>query len=49
MIGAAFDRFAEIWAQPEIYRFISGTARTRAESWAATLRYAGSWPLLGYG
>ena len=49
MTGADFDRFADIWAQPEVYRFISATARTRTESWAAMLRYAGSWPLLGYG
>jgi RimJ/RimL family protein N-acetyltransferase len=44
-----FERYAQIWAEPEVVRFIGGEPRDRAESWARFLKIAGSWPLLGYG
>ena len=37
------------WSDPEVVRFIGGRAATQEEAWARLLRYAGSWPLLGYG
>ena len=37
------------WSHPDVVRFIGGQPATEAEAWARILRYAGSWPLLGYG
>ena len=44
-----FDRFAQIWAMPDVVRFIGGTPRTRAEAWNAFLRNAGHWQMTGFG
>lgn len=44
-----FDALAAMWADPDVVRFIGGKASTREESWARLLRYAGHWPLLGFG
>ncbi len=38
-----------MWADPAVARHISGVPSTREESWARLLRYAGLWPLLGFG
>ena len=38
-----------MWADPHIVRHITGKPSTREESWARILRYAGLWPLKGYG
>lgn len=43
-----FPRFAEIWREPEVVRFI-GAPRSDAESWGTFLRIAGSWALQGFG
>lgn len=44
-----FSRFADIWAMPEVVRYIGGTTRSRATSWGAFLRNAGQWQITGFG
>ena len=44
-----FGRFAQIWACPEVVAHISGTPRSKAQSWDAFLRNAGHWQLKGFG
>ncbi len=46
---ADFDALAAMWADPAVTRHIGGRASTREESWARLVRYAGLWPLLGFG
>jgi RimJ/RimL family protein N-acetyltransferase len=46
---ADFEASAEMWAHPDVVRFISGKPSTREESWARMLRYPGMWALIGYG
>ena len=43
-----FDRFAQIWSDPEVTAEITGP-RSRAESWDAFLRNAGHWQMTGFG
>lgn len=43
------EAYAALWADPVVTRFIGGRARTREEVWIRLLRYAGMWPLIGYG
>lgn len=38
-----------MWADTEVVRHIGGMPSTREEAWARILRYAGLWPLLGFG
>lgn len=44
-----FDASAALWADPAVVRYISGRPSTPEESWQRLLRYAGLWPLLGFG
>ena len=44
-----YEALHATWAHPEVYRFITGKPSTREQSWQRLLRYAGMWPLLGYG
>jgi RimJ/RimL family protein N-acetyltransferase len=44
-----FEALHAMWAHPAVYKFISGQPSTREQSWARLLRYAGLWPLIGYG
>lgn len=44
-----FDSLAEMWADPEVVRFIGGKPFTREETWTRLLRYLGHWKLLGFG
>jgi RimJ/RimL family protein N-acetyltransferase len=37
------------WSDPAVVRFIGGRPCTEEEAWARMLRYAGHWPLLGFG
>lgn len=46
---ADFPAFAAIWADPVVTAQVGVPPRDRAEAWGSFLRYAGSWPLLGYG
>lgn len=43
------DAYASMWADPVVTRFIGGNPRSREESWARILRYAGMWHLVGFG
>lgn len=44
-----FDRFAEIWAMPDVTRHIGGAPRSRDMSWKAFLGNAGHWQMTGFG
>lgn len=45
-----FPVMLRLWSHPEVTRFIAGNRPlTREEVWQRLLRYAGLWPLLGYG
>lgn len=44
-----FERFVEIWADPEVVRHIGGEPRSRGEAWTAFLRNAGHWQMTGFG
>lgn len=44
-----FERYAGIWAEPEIVRRTGGRQRTRGEVWTAFLRNAGHWQMTGFG
>jgi len=40
---------AAMWGDERVTRHIGGRASTAEQSWARLLRYAGLWPLLGFG
>lgn len=44
-----FNRFAEIWATPEVVRYVDGAPWPRSKAWAAFLRHAGHWQITGFG
>lgn len=44
-----FDDCAQMWAEPQVTRFIGGAPSSVQETWFRLLRYAGHWSLLGYG
>lgn len=44
-----FTLLAEMWADPDVVRFIGGKPFTREESWVRLLRLLGHWKLLGFG
>lgn len=44
-----FDAYAEMWADPDVVRFISGKPFDREASWGRFLRQAGIWQVLGFG
>lgn len=44
-----FERFARIWGDPGVTRFVGGVPLPRGEAWTRFLRTAGLWPILGYG
>jgi RimJ/RimL family protein N-acetyltransferase len=44
-----FDRFAEIWAMPEVVRYMGGQPWNRVRAWASFLRNAGQWQITGFG
>ncbi|MEM9939735.1 MAG: GNAT family N-acetyltransferase [Pseudomonadota bacterium] len=44
-----FEEVAEMWADKEVVRFISGQIRDRQDSWFTHLRNRGLWDLVGYG
>lgn len=47
--AADLDAVAAMWGDARVVRHITGTPSTREECWARLLRYAGLWPLKGYG
>lgn len=44
-----FNRFAEIWATPDVVKHITGTPRPKSQSWDSFLRNAGHWQISGFG
>ncbi len=44
-----FADLAATWGDARVTRFIGGKPSTPEQSWARLLRYAGMWPLLGFG
>ncbi len=46
---ADLDGTADLWADPEVVRLISGRPSTAEESWARLHRNIGFWASLGYG
>jgi RimJ/RimL family protein N-acetyltransferase len=47
--AADFAESAAMWADPAVTEHIGGRPSSAEESWARLLRYAGLWPLLGFG
>lgn len=43
------DAVAAMWGDANVVRHITGMPSTREECWARILRYAGLWPVKGYG
>jgi RimJ/RimL family protein N-acetyltransferase len=43
------DAVAAMWGDPDVVRHITGTPSSREECWMRILRYAGLWPIKGYG
>lgn len=44
-----FDRFADIWAMPEVTKYVGGTPRSRDAAWKSFLNIAGHWQVTGFG
>lgn len=44
-----FKAYAEIWANPEVVKYIGGEPCSRAKAWDAFLRLAGHWQIVGFG
>ncbi len=44
-----FPASCALWSDPIVIRYTTGTPQTPEEVWKRILRYAGLWPLLGYG
>jgi len=43
------DAITEMWAMPEIVRYIGGVPMTREQSWTRLLRQIGMWSVMGFG
>jgi RimJ/RimL family protein N-acetyltransferase len=44
-----WEDLSRMWADPEVVRHVGGRPSTAEESWGRLLKYAGLWPLLGFG
>jgi RimJ/RimL family protein N-acetyltransferase len=44
-----FDAYAAMWADETVTRYIGGKPFSREASWTRFLRYAGHWPVMGFG
>jgi RimJ/RimL family protein N-acetyltransferase len=44
-----FEDSLALWTNSDVVRFIGGTPSPPQEVWQRQLRYAGLWPLVGYG
>ena len=47
--AADFAACLTLWQEPVVTKYIGGKAYTREEVWARMLRYAGLWPMVGFG
>ena len=46
---ADFDAYLEMWADPDVVRFIGGKPFDRESSWSRFVRHAGVWHHMGFG
>lgn len=44
-----FDRYAQMWAEPDVVRFIGGKPFDREASWSRFVRQRGMWAMMGFG
>lgn len=44
-----FEAFAEMWADPDVVRFMGGAPSTREQSWQRFLARTGGWAQMGFG
>jgi RimJ/RimL family protein N-acetyltransferase len=44
-----FERYATMWTEPAVVRFIGGAALSREAAWSRFLRQIGHWDRLGFG
>ena len=44
-----FPDMVEMWSDPVVVKHFGGVPSTAQECWARQLRYAGLWPLVGFG
>jgi len=44
-----FDRYAQIWADPDVTHFVGGKPKSRSEAWSSFLTNAGHWHMTGVG
>ena len=44
-----FEAYVEMWADPDVVRFIGGKPFDREASWGRFMRQAGIWQVLGFG
>src|SRR4051812_945036 len=44
-----FEAYAEMWADPDVVRFIGGKPLGREQSWSRLLRNSGHWQHMGFG
>jgi RimJ/RimL family protein N-acetyltransferase len=43
------DAYSELWADPEVVRFLGGAPLSREAAWTRFIRQFGMWQLLGFG
>ena len=46
---ADFEALVRLWSLPEVYRYIGGQARPKAQLWSAFLANIGAWVEMGHG
>lgn len=44
-----FEAYAQMWADPDVVRFIGGQPSSREQSWQRFLARVGSWDVVGFG
>ena len=44
-----FERYAAMWAEPDVVRFVTGSVLSREAAWSRFLRQVGHWDRLGFG
>lgn len=44
-----FDAYAQMWAEPDVVRFIGGKVFDREASWGRFVRQRGMWAMMGFG
>jgi RimJ/RimL family protein N-acetyltransferase len=46
---ADFDAYAEMWADPDVVRFMGGKPFDREQNWSRFVRHRGMWQVMGFG